>query len=240
MIFTALGLGLALPYLVVAAFSGMVARMPRPGRWMIWLKVVLGLALLATAAWLFWVLGGVAGTWSVWAVVATSAGIVAILSLRRMSSVLRVSAALVLTIVALTLSGLLSQSDEPTGHVAANWTAFERAAIARNVSQGDIVFVDVTADWCLTCKANKTLVLDREPVASALQAPGVIPMQADWTRPDEVISRYLESFDRYGIPFNVVYGPGAPEGIVLPELLTAKVVMQALQDAASLRVSGEG
>ncbi|MEQ9039095.1 MAG: protein-disulfide reductase DsbD family protein [Silicimonas sp.] len=239
-VFTALGLGLALPYLIVAAFPGMVVRMPRAGRWMIWLKIVLGLALLATAAWLFWVLGGVAGTRSVWAVSATSGGIVAILSLPRMSSVLRGSAALILTIVALTLSGLLLQSDEPTDRVAANWTAFERAAIARHVSQGDIVFVDVTADWCLTCKANKTLVLDREPVASALRAPGVIAMQADWTRPDEVISRYLESFDRYGIPFNVVYGPGAPEGIVLPELLTAKVVMQALQDAASLRVSGEG
>ncbi len=239
-IFTALGLGLALPYLVVAAFPGMVARMPRPGRWMIWLKIVLGLALLATAAWLFWVLGGVAGTWSIWAVAAASAGIVAILSLRCMSSVLRVSAALALTIVALTLSGLLSQSDEPTDRVAANWTAFERAAIARHVSQGDIVFLDVTADWCLTCKANKTLVLDREPVASALRTPGVTPMQADWTRPDEAISRYLESFDRYGIPFNVVYGPAAPEGIVLPELLTTQTVMQALEDAGILRVQGEG
>ena len=99
------------------------------------------------------------------------------------------------------------------------------------------MFVDVTADWCLTCKANKTLVLDREPVASALRAPVVIPMQADWTRPDETISRYLESFDRYGIPFNVVYGPEAPDGIVLPELLTAQVVMQALEDAANTRVA---
>jgi suppressor for copper-sensitivity B len=62
-------------------------------------------------------------------------------------------------------------------------------------------------------------------------------MQADWTRPDETISRYLESFDRYGIPFNVVYGPEAPDGIVLPELLTAQVVMQALEDAANTRVA---
>jgi len=207
---------------------------------MIWLKIVLGLALLATAAWLFWVLGGVAGTWSAWATAAASAGIIAILCLRCMSSVLRESAALALTTVALTHSRLLWQSDEPTDRVAANWTAFERAAIARHVSQGDIVFLDVTADWCLTCKANKTLVLDREPVASALRTPGVIAMQADWTRPDEAISRYLESFDRYGIPFNVVYGPAAPEGIVLPELLTTQTVMQALEDAGIVRVQGEG
>ncbi len=92
--------------------------------------------------------------------------------------------------------------------------------------------MDVTADWCLTCKANKTLVLDHAPVVSALAAESVTPMQADWTRPDPAISRYLESFGRYGIPFNAVYGPAAPDGIVLPELLSSDVVMEALSRAA--------
>jgi len=81
------------------------------------------------------------------------------------------------------------------------------------------------------------LVLDREPVAGALAADGVIAMRADWTRPDESISRYLASFDRYGIPFNAVYGPGAPDGIALSELLSTEMVLDALQVAATRQVS---
>jgi suppressor for copper-sensitivity B len=99
------------------------------------------------------------------------------------------------------------------------------------VRQGKIVFVDVTADWCVTCQANEKLVLGREAVAARLGAPGVVAMVADWTRPDDSIAAYLASFGRYGIPFNVVYGPRAPEGLPLPELLTEAAVLDALDRA---------
>jgi suppressor for copper-sensitivity B len=94
------------------------------------------------------------------------------------------------------------------------------------------VFVDVTADWCLTCKANKTLVLDGPPVSTALAAPGTVAMVADWTKPDPAIAAYLGKFGRYGIPLNVVYGPEAPAGIALPELLTGDAVIAALKQAS--------
>ena len=94
---------------------------------------------------------------------------------------------------------------------------------------GEVVFVDVTADWCLTCKANKTLVLDRGAVAEALES--VTLMRADWTRPSDTILNYLKTHDRYGIPFNMVYGPGAPDGIALPELLTPDAVLEAIMTA---------
>jgi suppressor for copper-sensitivity B len=230
-IFTALGLGLALPYLIVAAFPRMVMRLPKPGRWMIWLKIVLGLALAGTAAWLIWVLIGVAGARTAQWVAVVSLAVVVLLSRHSLPGFARLSGAIALSGVAIMLTGILSESDVPTGNVATNWTAFDRSEIARQVSQGNVVFVDVTADWCLTCKANKALVLDREPVVSKLREPGIIPMQADWTRPDESISRYLEGFGRYGIPFNAAYGPAAPNGIVLPELLTTDLVLQALKDA---------
>ncbi|WP_340110559.1 protein-disulfide reductase DsbD family protein [Pikeienuella sp. HZG-20] len=235
-IFTALGLGLALPYLVVAAFPGVIRRLPKPGRWMLWLKAGLGLALAATAAWLFWVLIGVGGAWAALSVAVASALLVAVLLSRRGPAVWRGVAAVVIAGTALALSGWLSEGDIPANRVAADWTSFDRSLIAGRVSRGEVVFVDITADWCLTCKANKALVLDREPVASALRAPGVVAMQADWTRPDESVSRYLESFGRYGIPFNVVYGPGAPEGVVLPELLTTEGVMDTLRNAAKTRM----
>jgi len=76
-------------------------------------------------------------------------------------------------------------------------------------------------------------VLDRDPVAGRLSAPDVVAMRGDWTRPDPALTRYLESFDRYGIPFNAVYGPGRPQGELLPELLTADAVARALDRAAT-------
>ena len=95
-----------------------------------------------------------------------------------------------------------------------------------------MVFVDVTADWCLTCRVNKKLVLDRAPVSERLSGDGVVAMRGDWTLPSEGISAYLSTFGRYGIPFNAVYGPGAPDGIALPEILTADTVLKAMARAS--------
>jgi suppressor for copper-sensitivity B len=111
------------------------------------------------------------------------------------------------------------------------WTAFDQSLIASEVAKGHVVFVDVTADWCITCKVNKLTVIERGDVAAALSQPGVMAMQADWTQPNETISHYLESFGRFGIPFNAVYGPKAPEGIALPELPSTEDVLNALRAA---------
>jgi suppressor for copper-sensitivity B len=121
---------------------------------------------------------------------------------------------------------------EPAGEIP--WITFSRPEIARLVSRGEVVFVDVTADWCLTCKANKALVLERGEVLATLQSDKAIPMQADWTRPDDVIARFLEDNGRFGIPFNIVYGPSAPEGIALPEILTTNAILDAMEQAAPI------
>jgi suppressor for copper-sensitivity B len=113
----------------------------------------------------------------------------------------------------------------------APWVKFDEPRIAELVADGQLVFVDVTADWCLTCQANKTLVLDQEPVASRLKGPGMVAMRADWTNPDPRISDFLARFGRYGIPFYVVFGPKAPQGVMLPELLTSDVVMRSIAEA---------
>jgi suppressor for copper-sensitivity B len=99
------------------------------------------------------------------------------------------------------------------------------------VSAGEVVFVDVTADWCLTCKVNKSLVLDKGAVAARLAGGEIVAMRADWTKPNARIAAYLASFQRYGIPFNAVYGPGLPDGLALPELLTKEAVLAALDKA---------
>lgn len=240
-IFTAMGLGLALPYLLVAARPALIKRLPRPGRWMVALKMVLGALLALTALWLFWVLDGVAGPWAVLSVAALMAIAVALLTLRLpgLAPGLRAAGLGMVTLAALAAPALVPppapMQMATTGTI--QWQAFDRAAIARHVAAGKTVFVDVTADWCLTCKANKALVLDRAPVADALRDENVMPLRADWTRPDDGISRYLASFDRYGIPFNAVYGPGAPEGIALPEILNAQTVLDALERAGRRNVA---
>ena len=103
------------------------------------------------------------------------------------------------------------------------------------LEEGRPVLVDVTADWCVTCKANKALVLDRQPVSSALAEAsaegGLALLRADWTRPDEDIAAFLASYGRYGIPFNIILRPGDAEPIILPELLSDKTVLTALENA---------
>jgi suppressor for copper-sensitivity B len=184
-IFLALGLGLASPYLAVAAAPDLVRLLPRPGRWMRWLKGLLAITLLGTAIWLVSIIG--------------------------------------------VQTGLLSGG---AGGDRIAWVKFDEGAITTQVADGKVVFVDVTADWCLTCAANKKLVLDRDPVATRLQGDGVVAMKADWTNPDPAISAFLERHGRYGIPFNIVYGPAAPDGLKLPELLTGANVLEALDSAA--------
>lgn len=114
----------------------------------------------------------------------------------------------------------------------AGWQKFDQALIAPAVAEGKTVVVDVTADWCLTCKANKKFVLEQDDMIEALSAPNILLLQADWTARDEKTFEYIKGYGRYGIPFNIVYGPAAPEGIPLPELLSKKAVLDAIAVAA--------
>jgi len=231
-VFTSLGLGLATPYLVVAASPRLISFLPRPGRWMIGLKLVLGGLLMVTALWLLWVLIGVAGIAAATTVAGLSAILIFILSWNRSVFSTRWWAIALFSVLPLFAATWLAQTDAVQDRSDAHeWVVFNRAEIAQRVSRGEVVFVDVTADWCLTCKANKALVLDREPIMSALRTGDVTMMQADWTRPNDAISRYLEGFNRFGIPFNAVYGPASPDGIVLSEILSATAILEALENA---------
>ncbi|MBB6209132.1 protein-disulfide reductase DsbD domain-containing protein [Novispirillum itersonii] len=183
-IFTALGLGMSLPYLAVAAAPGLATVLPRPGRWMATAKRVLALPLIGTALWL----GSI-------------------------------------------LLPQLLPAPAASPSVQGLWVRFAPDRIDTLVAGGQTVIVDVTADWCVTCKINKLTVLDNATILPRLSQPGVVAMQADWTRPDPVISAFLARYGRYGIPFNVVYGPGAPQGLPLPEILTPDALISALDKA---------
>jgi suppressor for copper-sensitivity B len=241
-VFVALGLGLAVPYLAVAAWPRLARLLPRPGRWMVVLRAVLGVALAGSAAWLLTVLAAQRGATAAAALAVLLAVALALLwSLHRLRAAVRPAAWAGVVVLAAGVAALPAAFGEPGRRAADDaaaggpWRPFSTAAIAEAVAAGKVVFVDVTADWCLTCKVNKSVVLDRGEVKSRLAGTAVVALQADWTRPDPAISAYLARFGRYGIPFNAVYGPAAPHGIALPELLTADAVLDAL-DAASGRV----
>ena len=103
--------------------------------------------------------------------------------------------------------------------------------MASHITENKTILVDVTADWCITCKANKTLVLDTKAARALFDAYDVILLRADWTRPDEAIADYLAANGRFGIPFNIVYGPAANAGIALPEILTINTLKKAFEAA---------
>ncbi|PWJ10934.1 protein-disulfide reductase DsbD family protein [Jannaschia seohaensis] len=226
-IFLAMGLGLAAPFLLVAGRPTLVRRLPRPGRWMKTLRLVLGAMLGAAALWLLTVLAGSAGPNVALAVGAAALATFGALALRRQAGLVSLGGLGLAALLAIAMPASEPGRDAATGL----WQAFDRERIATEVAAGNVVVVDVTADWCLTCKVNKRLVLDAEPIYSRLMAPGMTALRADWTRADEDIAEFLRENGRFGIPFNAVYGPGAPQGIPLPEILTAGAVSEAL-DAA--------
>jgi len=229
-----MGIGLATPYLLVATFPALAHKLPRPGRWMNWLKIVLGTALLITALWLASTARQQLEQEMAMYVVGAPLFVLTLLVVKESFSrpiiLLKAVGLLAALLAASSAYEHFTAQDE---QVHVRWQQFDQPRIATLVSEGKTVFVDVTADWCLTCHANKKLVLDTEPTTAVLSGANVVAMKADWTRPNDEIAAYLRSFGRYGIPFNVVYGPGAPQGIALPELLSAEVVKEALEKAGT-------
>jgi suppressor for copper-sensitivity B len=230
-IFLCLGLGLAAPYLLLAALPRLGRHLPRPGRWMLTLRRLLGLPLLATTIWLVSVIAEEAGDGTALVIALLAAAALAgLMAARRGLPASRVALLLFLAMpgVALVWPGARPVAEQALTGV---WQPFDEARIGAEVAAGRVVFVDVTARWCLTCQANEVAVLDKEPVRGRLAASRVVAMRADWTRPDPRIAGFLQEFQRFGIPLYVVYGPGVPGGRALPEIVTPGLVLAALDRA---------
>ena len=206
---------------------------------MVWLRYILGFALVATAVWLVTVLWAQLGRDGALAIAGLTTLLMAVLAMKRLpDSRLGHHAgkvSVVIAVAALAAGGLTTKLDFPVAQTdpSAVWQPFDETELLRIVGAGKTVIVDVTADWCLTCQINKKLVLDTAPVADWLKSDETVAMRADWTRPNPKIAAYLASFGRYGIPFNAIYGPQAPKGVALPELLTSELVIEAALKADS-------
>ena len=246
-IFIALGIGLAAPWILIMLAPGSISALPRPGPWMNWLKRGLALLLVCTALWLTSILSVIAG------LIMTGAVLVGIIMIvYGLAGQCRVWARPLLFVGSAIMVWLLfypptifSASDgatvtRKTAHdMDTLWQAWQPGMIGPLVDAGQTVFVDVTAAWCITCQANKSLVIEQAPVAPFIrhlvESGKLALLRADWTRPSDDIAAFLASYQRYGIPFNIVYGPNATNGIQLGELLTDEFVLDTINKAMTGR-----
>ena len=111
------------------------------------------------------------------------------------------------------------------------WNTFDESLLSSQVAKGKVILVDVTADWCITCKFNKIMILNSEEINTLLKSGEIIGFRADITKPDDEVMKFMAKYDRYAIPFNIVYGPNAQNGILMSELLNKKEILEAIKKA---------
>jgi thiol:disulfide interchange protein len=249
LIFTALALGMSAPYLILAAAPQLLRFVPRPGPWMESFKQFMGFLLMGSVVWLLWVLGlevGVDG-------LALMLGMLVLIglggwiwgrwgSLTRTPVIRRIAmATALLIIVGSTVFGVRTIHQLPSAANAATgsketksggirWEPFSLARVEELRRAGKPVFVDFTAAWCLSCKANEKVALETEAVRQEIEQRGIVMVKADWTNRDEEITRTLAEFGRSGVPLYVFYPANGREPKVLPEVITPGLILETFRE----------
>ena len=239
LVFLALGVGLALPFLLIGYFPRLGNWLPRPGAWMDTLKQVLAFPLYLTAAWLAWVLANQRGADGVGLLLVGAVLLALALWWSERSRHRGVSSKLlagVLLLLALAPLVLIHRMPTPTStanrETEMGVVAFTPARLAALRKQGTPVFVDMTADWCITCKANEHTVLDTDAFRALLKRTGTVYMKGDWTNENPAITAFLKRWHSPGVPVYVVFPKGGGAGVKLPSVLTFGIVHEAIDKAA--------
>jgi thiol:disulfide interchange protein DsbD len=240
--FASVALGMAFPYLLLSAFPSWRHFIPKPGVWMERLKQFMGFPLLATNLWLLWVIQNQRGVEAVllllmlFLMLAFFAWVYGSLAARAHALVLLLvlllagGATIAVARMIQRVSPVYKGVHSPTLN-GLSWTPFTPQALASLRAEGKPVLVDFTASWCLTCQFNERTAIDVPAVRQLLQQKGIVAMKGDWTNSDPAITEVLKSFGRVGVPLVVFYPEGKESApIVLPELLTERIVLEALKN----------
>lgn len=247
--FGSIALGMASPYLLLSARPGWMKFLPKPGAWMEKLKQFMAFPLFATLLWLLSILGGQKGLDGIiWAsAFLLSLGLAVWIYgafCGPMSShrgrLIAIALALISAIGGgwLFIGGGFAQAQAPTAGASGpardgiQWQPFTQAYVDELLANGEPVFIDFTADWCITCKFNERTAINVPAVRAKIEEMGIVPIKADWTNSNPEITAALKEFGRVGVPFYVIYPAGRPdEPLTLPELLTESIVLDALDRA---------
>jgi thiol:disulfide interchange protein DsbD len=235
-VFTALALGLAVPYVALTLQPAWTRLLPRPGAWMEVLKQGVAVPIFATAIWLAWVLVRAYGADMLLALLpsflllAIAGWFLGRWPARRWATV--VAGAILVGVIAVSLfaPGKLAQASDTSAmaEIHGGWQPWSAAAVSRYQAQGRPVLVDFTASWCLSCQVNERVALEQPSVQKAFQDGNVVLLKADWTRYDESITEALAGLGRSGVPAYALYAPGHNQPELLPEVLTPGIVIDAL------------
>ena len=234
LIFFSLGIGFALPFLILGLWPRALSFLPKPGTWMLRLKQFLAFPMYGAAAWLTWVLAQEAGPNGVVVLLAAMVALSLAAWLwgvtRNLSNAGRgIGVAAALMIVAAILYGLATLPAAPPATAAsAAAEGFTDAKLAALRASGQPVFVDATAAWCITCLVNEKAVLSRASVKDAFAQRHIAYLVADWTNRNAAITRLLGANGRSGVPLYLYYPPGADKPVVLPQILTEAEILSAI------------
>lgn len=236
-IFGAIGVGMALPYLVASRVPAVARAMPRPGPWMVTFKTFMAFPMFATVVWLVWILGqqsGINGAGTLLGLLVLMALVIWTFTLSGKVRVMAVSLSLVTAALALSTAGptvvkLMALGPAGLSAVAATerWQPWTSDRVAQLTGEGRSVFVDFTAAWCVTCQYNKKTTLSNSAVLADMDAKDVALLRADWTRRDPAVTAALKELGRSGVPVYVIYKAGrAP--VVMSEILSVDDVRRQL------------
>jgi thiol:disulfide interchange protein len=235
-VFLALGLGLALPFLLIAYIPAMAKLLPKPGAWMETLKQVLAFPMYLTAAWLVSVLAAQRGSMGVLLILAGATSLAFALWLWERTRYAEKKFSRVFVLIGFlattyTVYAIHKTNAAPIKAIATEGhVAYSADALSRLRKDNRNVFVNMTADWCITCKANEAAVFSRPAFKKLLEETNTVYMVGDYTNVDDEITQFLEQHKAVGVPLYVLFNENSPDGKVLPTVLTPNTVDQALRN----------
>ena len=217
-IFSFIALGFSLPYFLILLKPTFLKLIPTPGEWMLNFKFFLGLILLITSSWLMSLLRvpDIINLLIFLAIIT--------LSLIFFKNTKRIFFSFIFTILFLIF--IISPFENKSSKF--EWMEFDKMTLNKLIQDNKIVLLDFTADWCITCQLNKKTTLENSKLQSFFNKENVLLMRGDWTKRDEKILNFIKSYDRLGIPVNIIYGPSNKKGIILPEILTKQIVINSI------------